>query len=54
MKFYRVDDQIVFSDKELGVGTELVANTTDAAGEKHVPVISLSSSGEVRRYRLSC
>lgn len=39
MKFYRIDDQIVFSDKELGVGTELVANTTDAAGEKHVPEV---------------
>ena len=41
MKFYRIDDQIVFSDKELGVGIELVANTTDAAGEKHVPVVSI-------------
>ena len=40
MKFYRIDDQIVFSDEALFTGIELVANTTDAAGEKHVPVIT--------------
>ena len=39
MKFYRIDDQIVISDKALPVGEELVANTTDGAYEKHVPVI---------------
>ena len=44
MKFYKIDDQIVFSDKELSVGTELVANTVDAAQEKHVPVIEISDN----------
>ena len=39
MRFYRIDDQIVISDKELSLGTELTANTTDGAHEKHVPVI---------------
>ena len=39
MRFYKVEDQIVISDKELTVGTELIPNTTDAASEKHVPVI---------------
>ena len=39
MKFYRIDDQVIISDKALTVEIELVANTTDAAGEKHVPVI---------------
>ena len=39
MKFYKIDDQIVISDKALSVGTELTANTTDGAHEKHVPVI---------------
>ena len=39
MKFYRIDDQIVISDKALTVGTEIIANTTDGAHEKHVPVI---------------
>ena len=39
MKFYRIGDQIVISDKALTVGTELTANTTDGALEKHVPVI---------------
>ena len=39
MKFYRIDDQIVISDKSLSVGAELTANTTDGAFEKHVPVI---------------
>jgi superoxide reductase len=39
MKFYKIDDQIVISDKALSVGEELTANTTDGAHEKHVPVI---------------
>ena len=43
MRFYRVDDQVVISDKELTVGTELVANTTDGAHEKHVPVITVNA-----------
>ena len=42
MKFYKIEDQIVISDKALTVGTELVANTVDAAFEKHVPVIEVS------------
>ncbi len=41
MKFYRIDDQIVISDKKLSVGEELTANTTDGAHEKHVPVITV-------------
>ncbi len=41
MKFYKIDDQIVISDKALTVGTELVANTVDAAQGKHVPVITV-------------
>ena len=48
MKFYRIDDQVILSDKALSVGTELIPNTTDAAGEKHVPVISFPSSDEVK------
>lgn len=39
MKFYKIDDQIIISDKALTVGTELTANTIDGAQEKHVPVI---------------
>ena len=39
MKFYKIDDQIVISDKALSVGEELTENTTDGAYEKHVPVI---------------
>lgn len=42
MKFYKIDDQIIISDKSLSVGTELIANTVDAAQEKHVPVITTS------------
>ncbi|WP_031549033.1 desulfoferrodoxin family protein [Oribacterium sp. FC2011] len=41
MKFYKIDDQIVISDKSLSVGEELVTNTTDAAQEKHVPVVKV-------------
>ena len=39
MRFYKIDDQVIISDKEISAGTELIPNTTDAAGEKHVPVI---------------
>ncbi len=45
MKFYKIDDQIIISDKTLTVGTELIANTVDAAQEKHVPVITVSGDG---------
>lgn len=45
MKFYKIDDQIVISDKSISVGTELIPNTTDVAGEKHVPVITVD--GEI-------
>ena len=44
MKFYKVQGQIVFVDKELPVGEELHANTTDGAHEKHVPVITVDGS----------
>ena len=43
MKFYKIDDQIVIGDG-LTVGEELIPNTTDAANEKHVPVIETSGS----------
>ena len=39
MKFYKIDNQVIISDKALTVGEELTANTTDGAHEKHVPVI---------------
>ncbi len=41
MKFYKLEDQIIISDKALTVGEELTANTTDGAFEKHVPVIKV-------------
>lgn len=44
MKFYQIEDQIVFSDKSLSIGTELIANTSDGAHEKHVPVIIFSGA----------
>ena len=40
MKFYKIDDQVIISDKELTVGTLLTPNTTDGAHEKHVPVVT--------------
>ena len=42
MKFYKIEDQIIISDKALTVGEELIANTVDAAQEKHVPVITIN------------
>ncbi len=44
MKFYRIDDQVIISDKSITVGTELTANTEDAAHEKHVPQITIDGS----------
>lgn len=41
MKFFKVDDQIIIADA-FAQGEELVPNTTDAAGEKHVPVIEVN------------
>ena len=41
MKFYKIENQIVISDKALTIGEELTANTTDGAFEKHVPVIEV-------------
>ena len=43
MRFYKIDDQIVFSDKQLSVGTEFTANTSDGAHEKHVPAITVDA-----------
>ncbi|MCR5090767.1 MAG: desulfoferrodoxin [Oscillospiraceae bacterium] len=41
MKFYTEDKgTVLVSEKELNGLRELIPNTTDAAGEKHVPVIS--------------
>ncbi len=37
--FIKVNDKIVVSEVELGIGVKLTANTTDGAYEKHVPVI---------------
>ena len=42
MKFYKIEDEIIVSEVELHVGEELIANTADAAFEKHVPVIEHS------------
>ena len=42
MKFYKLEGQIVISDKALSVGEELVADMTDGAYEKHVPVIEMN------------
>ena len=42
MKFYKLDDQAIISDKSLSIGTLLTPNTTDGAHEKHVPVISIN------------
>jgi superoxide reductase len=42
MKFYKLENQIIISDKALTVGEELTANTTDGAYEKHVPVIEVN------------
>ena len=44
MKFYKLEDQVIISDHDLSVGKELIPNTTDAAGEKHVPVINVSGN----------
>lgn len=40
MKFYKLDGKIVIGGNE---GEEIIANTTDSAYEKHVPVIEHQS-----------
>ena len=44
MKFYKIDDQVIISDKTLTIGTLFTPNTTDVSTEKHVPVISISGN----------
>lgn len=44
MTFYKLENQIIFADKELSVGEALIANTVDAAQEKHVPQISIEEN----------
>lgn len=44
MKFFKINDQVVISDKSLSAGMELIPNTTDATGEKHVPVITITNN----------
>ncbi len=44
MQFYKIDDQVIISDKSISVGTLLTPNTVDAAQEKHVPVITITSN----------
>ena len=39
MNFYQIDGKIVISEEPIPNQTELTANTTDGAYEKHVPVI---------------
>lgn len=43
MQFYRIDDQIVFSDNAIIIGEELIANTSDGTHEKHVLMIYVDS-----------
>ena len=39
MRFYRINDQVVFSTVPMAEGEEIIANITDGTYEKHVPVI---------------
>ena len=41
MKIYKTANGLVIGE---GEGTELIPNTTDAAGEKHVPVIEVAGN----------
>ena len=43
MNFYKIDDQVIISDKALSIGTLLTANTVDASQEKHVPVVTINN-----------
>ena len=52
MKFYKLEDQIIISDKDLTQGEELTANTTDGAHEKHVPVIE--QNGNTVTVKVGC
>ena len=43
MHFYKIDNQVIASKDTLPYD-ELIPNTSDGAGEKHVPVISINDS----------
>lgn len=42
MKLYEINKKQVFADSLEDPWVEIVPNTTDAAGEKHVPVITIN------------
>ena len=42
MKYYKIDNLVIISDRYLSVEAKLIANTTDGTHEKHVLVISTS------------
>ena len=42
MEFYKLENQVIISDKALTTGEKLTANTTDGAHEKHVPVVTVT------------
>ena len=44
MYFYKIENQIINSKAPLSGFEEIIPNTTDAAGEKHVPVIEVSGN----------
>ena len=50
MKFYKIDSEIVATESSLSAGEELIPNTTDAAGEKHVPVVKIDGDKVVAAY----
>lgn len=44
MYFYKVDSKIVYSTTELDGLTPVKANSTEAAVEKHLPVVSINGT----------
>lgn len=43
LKFYKVNNQIIFSKQDLGL-EQIVPNTVDAAKEKHVPHVEVNGN----------
>ena len=43
LKFYKVNDQVIFSKADLGL-EQIIPNTVDAAKEKHVPHVEVNGN----------
>lgn len=44
MRFHKIEDQIITSDKDLTIGTKQIENSVEAVQEKHVAMITVNGN----------